>query len=157
MALALPLISSNFPPPGESVPDNCCRTRRRWERDVEAFPETRKVVALTFALLLTLGAMACGQDGTPTPPPGPTLPTSQELRQAGDELFSAFSAAVQSQDGAAFHELLVAPPRERCTVEQVQGAVAGDLPFLHVDVKAVFLDLENPSRGPRDWRCETSL
>ena len=52
---------------------------------------------------------------------------------------------VQAQDGAAFHELLVAPLRERCTVEQVQGALAGDVPFLDVDVTAVFLDLENPS------------
>ena len=106
-----------------------------------------KVVALTFGLLLLLGAVACGQDGTPTPIPGPTLPTSQELRQAGDELFGAFATAVQAQDGAAFHELLVAPLRERCTVEQVQGALADDVPFLDVDVTAVFLDLENPSRA----------
>lgn len=32
-------------------------------------------------------------------------------------------------------------------MEQVQGALAGDVPFLDVDVKAVFLDLENPSRA----------
>ena len=29
----------------------------------------------------------------------------------------------------------------------MQGALAGDVPFLDVDVKAVFLDLENPSRA----------
>ena len=58
---------------------------------------------------------------------GPTLPTSQELRQAGDGLFSA---RVQAKDGAALHELLVTPLRERCTVEQVQVALAGDVPFM---------------------------
>ena len=115
----------------------------------EVFPETRRDGCPYLRPPATLGAMACGQDGTPTPSPDPTLPTSQEVRQAGDELFSAFSAAVQAHDGAAFQELLVAPLRERCTVEQVQGALAGDVPFLDVDVKAVFLGLENPNRAPR--------
>ena len=87
----------------------------------EVFPETRRDGCPYLRPPATLGAMACGQDGTPTPPPGPTLPTSQELRQAGDELFSAFSAAVQAHGGAAFQELLLAPLRERCTVEQVPG------------------------------------
>ena len=32
-------------------------------------------------------------------------------------------------------------------MEQVQGALADDVPFLDVDVTAVFLDLENPSRA----------
>lgn len=98
-----------------------------------------EMVALTFALLPRWVRWPAVKMGRRRHSLSPTLPTSQELRQAGDELFSAFSAAVQ--------ELLVAPLRERCTVEQVQGALAGDVPFLDVDVKAVFLDLENPSRA----------
>ena len=104
------------------------------------------IVVLTLGLLLTLGTVACGQDGTPTPTPGPTLPTSQELRQAGDELFSAFSAATRAQDGGAFRELLPKSLRERCTVEEAGGALAsGDVLSPDVDVTAVFLDLDNPS------------
>ena len=110
-----------------------------------------------FALVLfTLLVVACGSRPTATPTliqeptqtPGPVLPTAQELKQAGEDLFSAFFTAVEAQDGAALHGLLVADIREQCTPEQVQQALASDdvLPA-ELEVKSVFVDLEDPNRA----------
>ena len=77
-----------------------------------------------FALVIfTLLVVACGSGPTATPTPiqeptqtpGPVLPTAQELKQAGEDLFSAFFTAVDAQDGAALHALLVADIRDRTT------------------------------------------
>ena len=110
-----------------------------------------------FALVLfTLLVVACGSGPTATPTliqeptqtPGPVLPTGQELKQAGEDLFSAFFTAVEAQDGVALHGLLVADIREQCTPKQVQQALASDdgLPE-ELEVKSVFVDLEDPNRA----------
>ena len=107
-----------------------------------------RVVALVTATLITLGLMACGGETTPTPTPGATVPTSQEIRQAGQELFDALSAATGARDGVAFLKVLPKSFGESCTVEQVQGALtSGDIDFPELEVKAVFLDLEEPTRA----------
>ena len=106
---------------------------------------------LTFTLL----AVACGSGSTATPSstpestqtPGPVLPTAQELKQDGQELFSAFFAAVEAKDGAALHGLLEADIREQCTPEQVEQSVAFEDDFPNLQVTAVFVDLEDPNRA----------
>ena len=96
-------------------------------------------MVLVGALLLTIGVVACGGESTPS---------AEDLRQAGEDLFTAISAAGETQDGPAFHDLLSAPTRERCTVEQLQDALeSGDLNFPELEVKSVFLDLEDSERA----------
>ena len=104
------------------------------------------IAALSFALLTLLAA--CGGEATPTTTPGPALPTAQELKQAGQELFDTFSASIQTRDAAALHGIFVADLRERCTVEQMQESLAnGDVPFPNAEVRTVFLDVDDPSRA----------
>ena len=107
-------------------------------------------------VIFTLLAVACGSEPTTTPSlirestqtNGPVLPTAQKLKQAGQELLSAFFTAVEAQDGATLHGLLVADIRERCTPEQVQRSLAGfDEFFPQIEVKAVYADLEDPNRA----------
>jgi len=102
--------------------------------------------AMTFSLLALLAA--CGGEATPTATPGPALPTAQELKQAGQELFDTFSASIQTRDAAALHGIFVADLRERCTVEQMQESLLGsEMSFPKVEIRTVLLDLENPSRA----------
>ena len=75
-------------------------------------------LVITVALLV-----ACGAKATPTATPGLALPTAQELKQAGQELFDTFSASIQSADAAALHGIFVADLRERCTAEQIQESL----------------------------------
>ena len=104
------------------------------------------IAALSFSLLALLAA--CGGEATPTTKPGPALPTAQELKQAGQELFDTFSASIQTRDAAALHGIFVADLRERCTVEQMQESLAsGEVPFPNAEVRTVFLDLDDPSRA----------
>ena len=109
---------------------------------------------LLALVIFTLLAVACGSAPTATPSPipeptptrGPVLPTAQELKQAGEELFSAFFIAIEAKDIAALHGLLAADIRERCTPEQVQQALTfDDGVFPELEVKAVFVDLEDPN------------
>lgn len=107
-----------------------------------------KVAILALPLLLILGAVACGGDGTATPTPGPKLPTVQELKQDAEELFVAISAAAVAQDAAAFLELMPASVREICTSEQLQDSLLSDgFDFPVVEVMSVFVDLEDPNQA----------
>ena len=88
---------------------------------------------LALVIFTTLaGACSSEPAATASPIPEPTqttdpvLPTAQELKQAGKELFSAFFTAVEAQDIATLHRLLVADIRERCSPEQVRQALASD-------------------------------
>ena len=110
------------------------------------------VALAIFALL----SVACGSGPTttlspspvPTPTPGPVLPTAQDLKQAGEELFSALFTAVETQDFATFHGLLTADIREQCTPEQLQQSLAfDDRLFPKLEVRSVFMDLEDPNRA----------
>ena len=104
------------------------------------------IAAFTLSLLALL--VACGGESLPTATPGLAQPTAQDLKQAGQQLFDTFSASIQTRDAAALHGIFVADLRERCTVEQMRETLAsGDAPFPNVEVKTVFLDLENPSRA----------
>ena len=114
-------------------------------------------------VILTLLAVACGSGPTTTPSPisestqsaGPVLPTAQELKQAGQDLFRAFFTAVEAKDAAALHDLLEADIREHCTPEQVEQSLAfGDESFPELEVKAVFVDLEDPNRALAQVRLE---
>ena len=102
------------------------------------------IAALTLSLLAVLAA--CGGQSTPTATPSPAQPTAHELKQAGQQLFDTFSTAIQTQDAAALHGIFVADLRGRCTVEQMQEALgSGGVSFPEAEVKAVFLDLEDPT------------
>ena len=99
-------------------------------------------------VILTLLAVACGSGATATPSAGPVLPTAQELKQAGEELFSAFFTAVEAKYAAALHGLLEADIREHCTPEQVERSLAFEDEFFpKLEVKTVFVDLEDPNRA----------
>ena len=94
------------------------------------------LVFILGLVIFTVITVACGSEPTatpspipaPTPDPGPVLPSSRELKQAGKELFSAFFTAVEAQDGAALHGLMVADIRERCSPERLQQALAARYP-----------------------------
>ena len=105
------------------------------------------IAALTVSLLALLAA--CGGEATPTAKPGPPQPAAQELKEAAQELWDTFSASTQTLDAAdALHGIFIADIRERCTVEQMQENLAsGEAPFPNVEVKTVFLDLEDPSKA----------
>ena len=108
----------------------------------------QKAAILVLPLLLILGAVACGGNGTAPPTPGPKLPTVQELKQDAEELFAAVSAAAAAQDAAAFLELMPASVKEICTAEQLQESlVSDDLAFPVVEVMSVLVDLENPDQA----------
>ncbi len=103
---------------------------------------------ISTLVIITALLVACGAEATPTATPGLALPTAQELKQAGQELFDTFSASIQTRDAAALHGIFVADLRERCTVEQMQDSLAaGEVPFPNAEVRTVFLDLEDPSRA----------
>ena len=91
-----------------------------------------KIRGPIFALVIIAALLAaCGEDATPIATPGLALPTAQELKRAGQELFDTFSASIQTRDAAALHGVFVADLRERCTVEQMQESLAGGkYPFL---------------------------
>jgi len=104
------------------------------------------IAALTISLLTLLAA--CGGEATPTATPGLAQPTSQDLKQAAQELWDTFSASAQTRNAAALHGIFIADIRERCTVEQMQETLAsGEAAFPDVEVRSVFLDLEDPSRA----------
>ena len=102
----------------------------------------------TLVIIATLLA-ACGAEATPTATPGLVLPTAQELKRAGQELFDTFSASIQSADAAALRGIFVADLSERCTAEQIQESLLSSEvpPFPNAEVRTVFLDLEDPSRA----------
>ena len=105
-------------------------------------------------VIFTLLAVACSSGAATTPSPipeatqtiDPDLPTAQELKQSSRELFSAFFTAIEDQDADVLHGLLTADIRERCTPEQVQQSLGPEDEFFpELEVKAVFLDLEDPN------------
>ncbi len=101
----------------------------------------------TLVIIAALLA-ACGAEATPTATPGLVLPTAQELKRAGQELFDTFSASIETRDADALHGIFVADLRERCTVEQMRQSLAsGDALSTNAEVRTVFLDLEDPSRA----------
>ena len=105
------------------------------------------IAVLTISLLALL--TACGKEATPTATPGLAQPTAQDLKQAAQELWETFSASTQMLDGAAaLHGIFIADIRERCTIEQMQETLAsGEGAFPDIEVRSVFLDLEDPSRA----------
>ena len=105
------------------------------------------IAVLTISLLALLAA--CGNEATPTENPGPASSAAQDLKQAAQELWDTFSASTQTLDGAAaLHGIFIADIRERCTVEQMQETLAsGEAAFPDIEVRSVFLDLEDPSRA----------
>ena len=104
------------------------------------------IAVLTFSLLALL--VACGKEATPTTT-GPASATAHELKQAAQELWNTLSAPTQTRDAAAaLHRIFIADIRERCTIEQMQEALAsGEAPFPNIEVGSVFLDLHDPSRA----------
>ena len=105
-------------------------------------------IAVLMISLLSLLA-ACGKEATPTANPGPASSTAQDLKQAAQELWDTFSASTKTLDGAAaLHGIFIADIRERCTVEQMQETLwSGEGAFPDIEVRSVFLDLEDPSRA----------
>ena len=105
------------------------------------------IAVLTISLLALLAA--CGKEATPTATPGLAQPTAQDLKQAGQELWDTFSASTKTLDGAAaLHGIFIADIRERCTVEQMEETLwSGEAAFPDIEVRSVFLDLEDPSRA----------
>ena len=103
------------------------------------------IAVLTISLLALLAA--CGKEATPTANSGPASSAAQDLKQAAQELWDTFSASTQTLDGAAaLHGIFIADIRERCTVEQMQETLAsGEAAFPDIEVRSVFLDLEDPS------------
>ena len=76
-------------------------------------------------------------------------PQAEELRQAAETLLSSYIAAAQTQDGATLHRLLVTDIRERCTVEQIQGSLVGDIDSDpgDLEVRTVYLDVADPNKA----------
>ncbi len=105
------------------------------------------IAVLTISLLALLAA--CGNEATPTENPGPASSAAQDLKQAAQELWDTFSASTQTLDGAAaLHGIFITDIRERCTVEQMQETLwSGEGAFPDIEVRSVFLDLEDPSRA----------
>lgn len=107
---------------------------------------TAAIVALT--MVITLGVVACGGNGRSTATSSPMPPSTPELKQAADELFGALSEAAKAQDAAALLSLLPSSVKDICTAEQLQSSLAsGDAPFPEVDVKSVFVDLEDQDKA----------
>ncbi len=106
---------------------------------------------LLASLVVAVIAMACnGAAATPTATPtsGPALPSAQEIKQAGHDLFDAIAQASRDNDAAAFHRLLTSDLRERCAAEQLEGLVeAEDDLFTRMDIRAAYLDLEDSNRA----------
>ena len=104
---------------------------------------------LLASLVVAVITLACnGAAATPTATPTPTLPSSQEIKQAGHDLFDAIAQASRDNDAAAFHRLMNSDLRERCTVEQLEGMVeAEDDLFTGMDIRAAYLDLEDSNRA----------
>ena len=105
------------------------------------------IAALTFSLLTLLAA--CGGEATPIANPGPASSAAQDLKQAARELWDTFSTSTKTLDGAAaLHGIFIADIRERCTVEQMKETLWSDEgAFPDIEVRSVFLDLEDPSRA----------
>ena len=102
--------------------------------------------ALSLALIVILAA--CSSESTESPAGTSLLPASLELKQAGQELFDAFSTSMQDGDGAALHAIFVADLRQRCTVEQVQESLTSSgNPFPNAEVSSIYLDLEDHSNA----------
>ena len=104
------------------------------------------IAVLTISLLALLAA--CGKEATPTATPGLAQPTAQDLKQAAQELWETFSASANTRNAAPLHGIFIADIRERCTVEQMQETLwSGEGAFPDIEVRSVFLDLEDPSRA----------
>lgn len=104
------------------------------------------IAVLTISLLALLAA--CNKEATPTANPGPASSTAEDLKQAAQELWDTFSASTQQRNAAALHGIFIADIRERCTVEQMQETLwSGEGAFPDIEVRSVFLDLEDPSRA----------
>ena len=84
---------------------------------------------------------------SPTPTPGPVLPVISDVKEAGQKIFTAFSEVAKTGNAEILHGLLAVDIRERCTVEQLQqGLTSDDALFPDVDVREVYVDLEDPTR-----------
>ncbi len=105
------------------------------------------IAVLTISLLVLLAA--CGKEATPTANPGPAPSADQDLKQAAQGLWDTFSASTQTLDGAAaLHGIFTADIREQCSVEQMQETLwSGEGAFPDIEVRSVYLDLEDPSRA----------
>ena len=103
-------------------------------------------------VFLALLAMACGSS-EPASVSAPAAvseaaPDAEELRAAAEYLFANVGAALQAGDAAEFLRLLATDIRERCTVEEVQAALAsGEVLTPQLEVKAVYMDLEDNNRA----------
>ena len=75
-------------------------------------------------------------------------PDAEEVRTAAGDLFAAVGAALAANDTETFYGLMVAQLRERCTLEEVRaGLASGEASFPEVDVRAVYVDLEDHHRA----------
>ncbi len=100
---------------------------------------------------LALGVMSCGGS---QPTPGSTvtatqepIPQAEEVRATAENLFTTVATALQEGDAATFHKLLASDLRERCTVEEIQAALAaGEVLTPQLEVKGVYIDLEDNNR-----------
>ena len=106
------------------------------------------LLASLVGVIITLACNGAAATPTATPTPGPALPSAQEIKQAGHDLFDAIAQASRDNDAAAFHRLMTSDLRERCTVEQLEGLVeAEDDLFTGMDIRAAYLDLEDSNRA----------
>ena len=97
---------------------------------------------LTLLAASVLVAITCGGvEATPEL-------ASDELRPVADKLFTSFSRAAQTQDAAAFRELLVADIRERCSVEEIEASLEGtEILNPQMEVRTVYIDVGDSDRA----------
>ena len=99
-------------------------------------------IAPLFAIFLAL-AVACGPNG-PTDVPNPQ--SADQITKAAQELFADWIEATQKRDGTAFHSLLSASIRDRCTAGQMDQFFTDDtdaFTYPEMAVKEVFLAAGN--------------
>jgi hypothetical protein len=102
--------------------------------------------ALTVVLVFVLAA--CGSEAAPGGIQDKNLPSAQELKEAGQEIFTTFSASIEAGDGTALHQILVADLRQRCTVEELEISLAtGGQPFPKSEIRSIYVDMEDPSNA----------
>ena len=121
-------------------------------------------LALFLSALLTL--LACGPAATPTPtvgfepaatevvvPPATEAPVADRdgddgVQEAVQVLFDTWNQALQEKDAALFQSVLTRQLADSCQLEDLQSWLDQGEDFLaNVEVRAVFLDVADPSRA----------